>query len=587
MLSSPSLSFEASSHSLAHVLHARAGETPDDIAYTFLADGAGDATSLTWAELDRRSRALGALMREENAAGRPVLLALPSGLAFVESLFACWYAGAIAVPVTLPRHQRLRHRLEAIIHDSGVQLAVGALEGRAPPQAGSNSDTPMERLRWIDTVAATSRYDSVLSEPSGLTSHGIALLQYTSGSTGSPRGVIVTHANLMHNGALIAGACGHQPREVIAGWLPLFHDMGLIGLIVQALTAGVRCVFMAPERFLMRPWLWLQMISDYRACSSPAPNFAYDLCVERITAEQKARLDLSTWRNALNGAEPVRYASLERFATAFEGCGFRRTAFFPCYGLAESTLFATGPGPERLIVRRSTSGVKLNDGEPGGHVGCGRPYGDTQIAIVDPASCAELLPGRIGEIWIKGASVASGYWNQPEFTRETFGGTFAAAERHPDERADGDAAAWLRTGDLGFVEDGQLFITGRLRELIIIAGRNHFPLDIERTVEAAVPGIAAAVAFSREADDVEQLVVAAEMRRGTCTEVSDFESVRHRICAAVAAEHEVVPRDVALLRPGAIPRTSSGKVRRHAARDAYLNRTLEMLESSNYAVGPI
>jgi len=573
--------------SLAAVLRARGTENADGIAYTYLANGGADALSLTWSELDRRARALGALLCEENATGRPVLLALPSGLAFVECLFACWYAGAIAVPVSLPRQRRLRSRLDAIVHDSGAQLAIGSAQARQLLQADPGDATPTRRLRWIDptaTLANPSPAKWPLSVPAAAR---IALLQYTSGSTGAPRGVVITHANLVHNSALIADACGHQPGEVIAGWLPLFHDMGLIGLIVQAVMAGARCVLMPPERFLMRPCLWLQMISDYRACSSPAPNFAYELCTERITAEQKATLDLSTWRNALNGSEPIRAGTIERFAAAFAACGFRRSAFFPCYGLAESTLLATCPGPERQIVRRSASGALLDDSARDGHVGCGRPYGDTRMAIVDPATRTEVLPGCIGEIWLAGASIADGYWNQSHISRETFGGEFAMTECHAGELARSEAASWLRTGDLGFFAEGQLFITARLRELIIIAGRNHFPIDIERTVEGADPAVVAAIAFSSELEGLERLVVAAEIRIGRCADSAGLESVRRHIRAAVAADHDVTPYDVALLRPGVIPRTSSGKVRRHAARDAYLDGTLQRLESSNHVLSAI
>ncbi len=348
--------------------------------------------------------------------------------------------------------------------------------------------------------------------------------------------------------------------------------------------AGTRCVLMPPERFLMRPHLWLQMICDYRACSSPAPNFAYELCAQRITPEQKTALDLSSWRNALNGSEPVRSGTIERFAAAFAACGFRRNAFFPCYGLAESTLLATAPGPERRIVRRSASGALLEDGERDGHVGCGRPYGDTRMAIVDPVTRIEVLPGCTGEIWLAGASIADGYWNQSPISRETFGGELATAECAAGKRAEGDPASWLRTGDLGFVAEGQLFITARLRELIIIAGRNHFPIDIERTVEGTDAAIVAAIAFSSELEGLERLVVAAEIRKGRGSDLGDAESIRRHIRATVAADHDVSPYDVALLRPGAIPRTSSGKVRRHAARDAYLNGTLQRLERSDHVV---
>jgi acyl-CoA synthetase (AMP-forming)/AMP-acid ligase II len=337
----------------------------------------------------------------------------------------------------------------------------------------------------------------------------------------------------------------------------------------------------------MRPWLWLQMISDYGACSSPAPNFAYDLCVDKIGPEQKAKLNLSCWRNALNGSEPVRAISMERFAAAFSSCGFRPDAFFPCYGLAEATLFATGPGAGRVSARRRADGTLLADTEAGGNVGCGRAFGDTQIAIVDPQTAVRVPPSTIGEIWLTGASIADGYWNNPQATTATFNASLNAIAG-----IDNIGSKWLRTGDLGFIADGELFITGRLRELIIIAGRNHFPIDIERTVEAADPaiGTSGAVAFSVSVDGIERLIIAVELRReygrsaiGKTPHDLDPEAVRQRIRTAVVADNEVTPFDVVLLRPGAVPRTSSGKVSRLTTRDAYLSQTLERLESSPHA----
>lgn len=567
------------------IVRRRAAIDADDVAYTFLADGAADARSITWSQLDRRASVVSGLLRQRGAAGEPVLLALPSGLAFVESLFACWYAGAIAVPVSLPLHHRMKHRLDSIIADAGARFVIGSAGTRQRLNVDGTDGTVSPPLQWIDPDMTG---DSIRSSTDRYThSQRVALLQYTSGSTGSPRGVVVTHANLVHNSALIAEACGHRSGETIAGWLPLFHDMGLIGLVLQAAFSGLRCVFMPPERFLMRPWLWLQIISDYGACSSPAPNFAYDLCVDKIGPEQKVNLDLSSWRNALNGSEPVRSITLERFASAFCSCGFRPTAFFPCYGLAEATLFVTGRGAGRPLVRRRADGTLLADTDVGGHVGCGRAFRDTQIAIVDPQTAIRIPAGRIGEIWLTGHSICDGYWHNPQATAATFNGRL-------DEVGDieGSNLKWLRTGDLGFLADGELFITGRLRELIIVAGRNHFPIDIERTAESADPaiGVSGAVAFSVDVDGAERLIIAAEVRReyGRSSIVKtprdlDPEAVRRRIRAAVVADNDVAPYDVVLLRPGAVPRTSSGKVSRSATRNAYLNQTLGRLEDSSYA----
>lgn len=575
---------------LATMLRTRALSSPDDVAYTFLADGADDARSLTWSELDRRAQVLASQLHARGAAGHTVLLALPSGLAFIESLFACWYANAVAVPVSVPRHKRIKHRLDAILHDSRARFAFGTATTRE--NLGGSLGKVADELHWIDPAGVESSGRFVPTEPDASSSRRIALLQYTSGSTGSPRGVVVTHSNLLHNSRTISAACATYPADVIGGWLPLFHDMGLIGLVVQAATSGARCVFMSPERFLMRPWLWLRMISKYRVVRSPAPNFAYELCAEKVPAEQRAGLDLSSWKIALSGSEPVRVETMDRFSKAFASCGFSREAFFPCYGLAEATLFVTGPGPRRGIVRRSIDGSLVADTERGGYVGCGTPHSDTRIAIVDPVTRIELPSPGIGEIWVRGNSVAAGYWQQPQVTREIFGARIAAAGSRETAPADRDDA-WLRTGDLGFLADDELFITGRLREMIIISGRNHFPADIEQSIEAVHPAIAAsgAVAFAVDVDGLERLVVAAEIRREyagfgsvAAAQTLDAEDVRRRIRAAVSADHEVSPYDVVLLRPGGLPRTSSGKVRRLAARDTYLNHTLETLESPTHVV---
>lgn len=583
----PSLDAGAGNNqTLADIVHHRARTDGEAIAYTFLADGAGDARSITWSQLDHRAGALGASLFNQGAAGQPVLLALPSGLAFVEALFACWYAGAVAVPVSLPRHHRVKHRLNAIVADAGARFAIGAAETPQQLLASATDSDALAALRWLHTD--TTDRPSIVQDAPRSSRERVGLLQYTSGSTGVPRGVIVSHANLMHNSALIAEACGHRAGETIAGWLPLFHDMGLIGLVLQAAYAGTRCVFMAPERFLMRPWLWLQMISDYGACSSPAPNFAYDLCVDRVGPDPKAKLDLRSWRNALNGSEPVRAATLDRFAAAFASCGFRSEASFPCYGLAESTLFVTGPGSDRRLTRRSADGTLLAADDANGHIGCGGPFGDTRVAIVDPDTARRVPPGEIGEIWLASPSVAGGYWNDPTATVATFDARLDIASDDPDS-----TRPWLRTGDMGFLADGQLFITGRRRELIIVFGRNHFPVDIERTVEAADAAIApsGAVAFSVDVDGIERLIVAAEVRRehgraptANGSSALDIEAVRRRIRAAVVAENEVAPHDVVLLRPGAVSRTTSGKVSRLATRDAYLRHTLEQLDVSSYAL---
>ncbi len=520
--------------------------------------------------MHERASGLAALWQDRGVVGEPVLLALPSGLKFVEALLACWYAGAIAVPVSLPRHARVKHRLDRVVNDAKAKFVICLATAQSLIPALNGEDSP--GLHWLDVCepvqgSGSDKSPTHIDQP-------VALLQYTSGSTGNPRGVIVTHANLTANSAMIAHVCGHGPEKTIGGWLPLFHDMGLVGLLIQAAYSGARCVFMSPERFLMRPHLWLQMISDFGICSSPAPNFAYDYCSEKVTHEQKANLDLRGWTSALNGAEPVRARTMERFADSFQSCGFSKSAFFPCYGLAEATLLVTG----RPI---SSEQIDPCSKIAGDRVACGVPLGDTQIVIVDPQRHEPVEAGQIGEIWVTGSTCAQGYWNDPELTRCTFKARLKGTDIQPDQRD------WLRTGDLGFIQDEQLFITGRIRDLIIIAGRNFFPADLEQTAESAHPSVepSGAAAFSTEIDQLERLIIAIELRRDFLKAATQDPAkwaellvIRRQIHAAVAADHGVTPFAILLLPTGSLPRTTSGKIRRGTAREQYLDQTLKTIE---------
>ncbi|MFL5342459.1 MAG: condensation domain-containing protein, partial [Gemmataceae bacterium] len=404
----------------------------------------------------------------------------------------------------------------------------------------------------------------------------MAFLQYTSGSTATPRGVMLTHANLLHNSAVIAQGFDHPHDGTGRGvfWLPLHHDMGLIGGVLQPMFAGGPSVLMPPVAFLSSPLRWLKAISDLRATTSGAPNFAYEYCVRKISPEERVALDLRSWTLAFTGAEPIRADTLDRFAEAFAECGFRREAFYPCYGLAESTLMVTGSikgrGPLILSVRKSDleqgrAFVTLADDSAARRlVGCGRPMIGQSVVIADPATGERRPDGEIGEIWTAGASVAQGYWNQPEATERTFGARLA----------DG-SGPFLRTGDLGFLHDGELFVTGRLKDVLIIQGRNHYPQDIEATVEAAHvairPGCVAA--FAVEIDGEERLAVAAELEREFRR--SDPAPVLASVREAVAGQHGLEPFAVVLLRTGSIPMTSSGKVQRYACRDAFRESSFE------------
>jgi acyl-CoA synthetase (AMP-forming)/AMP-acid ligase II len=511
-------------------------------AYAFLSHDLEVEAGLTWEALDARARAVAAELQRRHAPGEPALLLFPPGLAFLEAFFGCVYAGVVAVPAPLPRPNRTAD-------------AVAAIAENAAPALTLTTAACLSRLRergWGDCLAADQVPDAMARrwrEPD-LDGEDLALLQYTSGSTSSPRGVMVTHANLLHNQEAIRGAFRQSESTIILSWLPLYHDMGLIGNVLQALYLGVPCLLMSPLAVLQRPIRWLQAISRYRATSSGGPNFIYDLCARKLAPGQADGLDLRCWDTAFNGAEPVRWETLEAFAAAFVPAGFRREAFHPCYGMAEATLLVS-----------CARGVRLRKAVAAPRVSCGRPaFG--QARIVDPETLAPCRPGEVGEIWLAGGSVARGYWRDAEATAAAFGARLPTGE-----------GPFLRTGDLGFVADGELCITGRLKDLIIVAGRNHHSEDVERTAARSHPAFRAggAAAFAVESAGGERLVLALEVERRRGPEdagasAEALAAVRH----AVAEEHDLALHDVLFFPPGGLPRTSSGKVRRQACRALYL-----------------
>ncbi|MFM7881254.1 MAG: fatty acyl-AMP ligase, partial [Microcystis panniformis] len=406
----------------------------------------------------------------------------------------------------------------------------------------------------------------------------IAFLQYTSGSTGMPKGVMVSHKNLLYNEKLIASAFGHTSETIGVGWLPLFHDMGLIGNVLQPVYVGFPCVIMPPEAFIQKPLRWLQAISRYNATSSGGPNFAYELCADKIKPQERENLDLSCWDVAFTGAEPVRAATLEKFANTFADYGFKREAFYPCYGMAETTLFVSGgiksQSPVIAAVDKlallENSAVTINSQHPNAQllVGCGHAWLSEKIVIVNPESLTECRDGEIGEIWVSSDSVAQGYWNRPEQTAETFKAYLADTQVGP----------FLRTGDLGFLLAGELFITGRLKDLIIVQGRNHYPQDIESTVEKSHPGLrqGCGAVFSVEIAGQERLVVVQEVERSYLRKL-DSPAVIEQIIRSVAEEHQLDVYAVVLLKTASIPKTSSGKIQRQACRASFLAGTLNVI----------
>jgi amino acid adenylation domain-containing protein len=560
---------------LVELLRRRALSQPDRVAYTFLVDGESSEASLTYAELDERARAIGARLQATGATGERLLLLYPPGLEFIAAFFGCLYAGAVAIPAYPPRLNQKLFRIQTIVEDAragGVLTTTSILS----KSESLFAHTPyLKTLRWLDTEAISNTLAAKWREPL-VDADSLAFLQYTSGSTAEPKGVMVSHGNLLSNERMIQTAFGQSEHSVIVGWLPLYHDMGLIGNVLQPLYAGARCVLMSPVAFLQRPLRWLRAISNYKATTSGGPNFAYDLCVRRISDEERAALDLSSWSIAFNGAEPVRAESMERFAGAFASSGFRPEAFYPCYGLAEATLLVSGKrGAQaptisaveaQALERNRVVVAKAGDVRARRLVGCGTTFLEQKIVVVQPDSLKLCGPGEVGEILVAGANVARGYWNKTEETERTF------CARLPET----DEGPFLRTGDLGFLHEGELFVTGRLKDMLVIRGRNHYPQDIELTVERAHPSLRAGcgAAFAVEEDGEEHLVVVQELES---RQLPDCDAVIESIRQTLIEEHEIQARAIVLVKAGSVPKTSSGKIQRRASRAAYLAQDFDIL----------
>lgn len=563
--------------SLVSLLRLRALEQGSVTAFMFLRDGETAEDSLTYAELDRRARAVGALLQARGAQGQQALLLFPPGLDYIVAFFGCLYAGVVAVPAYPPHHNRNLPRVQAIARDARASFAL-CTQGISDVLTRQFTGTEgFESLQCFTTDEIPTGAEEHWQDP-GVTSETLAFLQYTSGSTGSPKGVMLTHGNLLHNSELIHRACGTSSSSRVVSWLPPYHDMGLIGGILQPLYVGAQGILMSPTAFLQRPYRWLKVISDFQAAVSPAPNFAYELCARTVTPEDRATLDLSSWEVALNGAEPIRPETLERFAVAFGPYGFRREAFYPAYGLAEATLMVSGGTKGEPVTVKQFSRPALEQHRAvsaegvEGHdlVGCGRGLAGQKIVIVDPESRTPCDSGEVGEIWIAGPSIAQGYFHRQEKTDSTFRAYLAGMEEGP----------FLRTGDLGFLTaEGELFITGRLKDLIIIHGRNLYPQDIEAAVERSHPSVrpGCGAAFAVEVGGEEKLAVVYEVDRHL---KSDPETVIRAIRGTVLAECEVQPHAVVLIRMATVPKTSSGKIQRHACRRDFLNDNLNVVAAS-------
>jgi len=582
---------------LVDILLWRALRQPEQRIFTFLLDGEEEADHLTHAVLDERARSIGAQLQSHRAAGERALLLYPAGLEFIAAFFGCLYAGAVAVPLPPPnltQPQRSLPRLRAIIKDcqSSVVLTTSTILANAAELFEWAPE--LRKMRWLATDKVSSSHAVEWRDPS-VTRATLALLQYTSGSTAEPKGVMISHGNLLHNSAYIHRLFAIVPGGVTVTWLPAFHDMGLMNGIIQPVYKGRPCYVMPAVSFLMRPMRWLQAISRYKATISGGPNFSYELCARSVTLEERETLDLRSWEVAYNGAEPIRADTMERFTATFAGCGFRSGAFHPCYGLAEATLLVSGGSLSDGMFRRIDAAafeqnqvVEAAAGQPNPRslVGSGHSLPDTRIVIAHPESLTACAADQVGEIWVSGPSVTEGYWNRPEDTERTCRAYLRDTGEGP----------FLRTGDLGFMKDGELFVTGRLKDLIIISGRNLYPQDIELTVEQSHPALrpACCAAFSVDGAREEQLIVAAEVepryQPGGCSPSEgeaparpkgrlslDVEAVVRAVRRSVAEEHDVRVHKVVLLRAGRIPKTTSGKVQRRSCQASFLDGTLERL----------
>jgi acyl-CoA synthetase (AMP-forming)/AMP-acid ligase II len=562
--------------SLIDLLRHRASEQPQDRAYVFLSDRGNEEAKLTFSDLHQRAHAFAATMLDRAKPGDRALLLFPAGLDFVVAFLACIVARLIPVPMMLPRRASSRGASEAILADCAPKLAI-TTRGLATTRPDVIERFQSAGVEWMflePTSGSTST--DVSAPPAG--PDDIALLQYTSGSTSDPKGVMVSHGNVLANSEMIRRAFGNTRESTFVSWVPYYHDMGLIVNIMQTLYLGALCVLIAPATFVHRPLTWLRAIHAYRAEVATGPNFAYDLCVSRFREDQMRGLDLSCWKLAANGAEPVRQDTIDRFAATFAPYGFRSNVMYPAYGLAEATLLVSGGRRGSGSINRQVSRSELQKGKIAAAtipadtqtlVGCGRSLVGERLAIVDPASLRRLGTDTVGEVWVHGANVTKGYWQNAAATEATFQARIAD---EGDER-------WLRTGDLGFLCDsGELFITGRIKDVIIIRGINHYPHDIENTVQRVHPALSrnCGAAFTADADGREKLVVVQEVERGYRHQIEAAE-LAASIREAVVEEHDVNVDEIVFIGPGALPKTTSGKVQRRLTRTLWVDGLLQDL----------
>ena len=546
-----------------------AAAIPEKIAYRFIA-GDGEIKTLTFAELDQQAKAVAAMLVSKGYAGKRALMMYPSGLDFVVAFFGCHYAAVTPVPAFPPRRNRNMARIGAISDDAQASVAISVTSVIKSSEKWINESPGLQRIPWLSTESVAAEFANDWVKPKS-SLDDLGLIQYTSGSTGSPKGVMLSHRNLIANCRMITRAFQTTREGSICSWLPLYHDMGLVGGILNPMYCGTEDNLMSPVAFLTRPIRWLRAISDYGSRASGGPNFAYAWCTMKINDEDCEGLDLSSWKVAFNGAEPVSAAVMERFTEKFAPYGFSPEAFYPCYGMAETTLIVTGGSDEEAPIVRPFDKYELvehrvlrvdeNHENARKLVGCGKVLEEEEVLIVHPENHTPLPDDKIGEIWINSPSCGLGYWQREQETLETF-----RARLKPD-----NGKHYVRSGDLGFMDRGELFVTGRLKDMIIVRGANRYPQDIENTVELCHPltRSGGAAAFSVTRWDREHLVIVCEIERSPDND--QWESVIKRIRSSVALEHDLPPDAIVLVRGHSVPKTSSGKVQRHACKRNFEN----------------
>jgi len=559
------------------VLRFRRTNNKYDTAYKYLFED-GRLKTITYNDLYQKSTAVAHSLLKTVNSGDRALLIFSSSTEFIEAFFGCLFAGIIAVPVYPPRKNQKMNRLISIAEDCSPSIILSTSSIAKNSKILLQQVPNLRTINWLN-VDNVDMDESEFVQLGASSPHDTAFIQYTSGSTGQPKGVLVSHDNLINNSKIIYQAFNHIEGCNVVSWLPLFHDMGLIGGVLQPLYAGMTSTLMSPTTFIKRPIRWLQCISENTLVSSGGPNFGFEHCVDNIDDDDISGLDLSHWRVAFNGSEPVRNSTLERFANKFSSCGFKKEAFYPCYGMAEATLFISGglTSTSPKIVKLDTVELSYNRAvvSQSSHsskdfVSCGKPGHGHNLLIVDPKTKIPCSDDQIGEIWLSGASIAKGYLNMNDVSVEIF---HAVAKNDSNNR-------YLRTGDLGFIYQDELFVTGRNKDLIIVRGKNYYPQDIELTVEESHVGLRgfSCVAFSVNMAQEEHLVIVAEVDRQFMRKLN-YPDLVEKLRLEIAKQHGINPFSIVFLKPGRLPKTSSGKVQRNETKENFLNNALDPLYS--------